>query len=118
MHCSILWHNPFHGTDLAFQTGSAAHRADGRGGGAAAGLAILAGHLDGAQVKIQQSVDPSKKDYLQAVFYTNAAMTRIHSFYEDLLQTNDYRVVTAGLETGHTVSGTSQNAWGHVEADN
>jgi hypothetical protein len=75
-------------------------------------------HLDGAQLKIQQGVDQSKKDYLQAVFYTNAAMTRIHSFYEDLLQTNDYRVVTAALETGHTVSGTSQNAWGHVEADN
>jgi len=45
-------------------------------------------------------------------------MTQIHAFYEDLLKTNDYRIVTAGLETGHTISGTSQNAWGHVEGDN
>jgi hypothetical protein len=75
-------------------------------------------HLDGGQLKIQQGVDQSKKDYLRAVFYTHAPMTQIHAFYEDLLKTNDYRIVTAGLETGHTISGTSQNAWGHVEADN
>jgi hypothetical protein len=75
-------------------------------------------HLDGGQLKIQQGVDQSKKDYLRAVFYTHAPMTQIHTFYEDLLKTNDYRIVTAGLQTGHTISGNSQNAWGHVEADN
>jgi hypothetical protein len=75
-------------------------------------------HLEGAQLKVQQGTDQSKNDYLRAVFYTRQPMTQIHTFYEDLLKTNDYRIVTAGLETGHTISGTSQNAWGHVEADN
>ena len=75
-------------------------------------------HLDGSQLKIQQGVDQSKKDYLRAAFYTHAPMTQIQTFYGDLLKTKDYRIVTAGLETGHTIAGTSQNAWGHVEADN
>ena len=74
--------------------------------------------LDGVQLKIQQGVDQSKTDYLRAVYYTQAPMTQIQTFYQDLFTTNDYRIVTAGLETGHTMAGTSQNAWGHVEADN
>lgn len=75
-------------------------------------------HLEGAQLKIQQKTDGSKNDYLLATYYTRVPMTEIHTFYEDLFKTNDYRIVTAGLETGHTMSGTSQNAWGHVEGDN
>ena len=75
-------------------------------------------HVDGVQLKIQQGADGSKNNYLLAVYYTHEPMTKIQAFYEDLLKTNDYRVVTAGLETGHTTSGTSQNAWGHVEGDN
>ncbi|HSC46441.1 MAG TPA: hypothetical protein VLC94_11430 [Candidatus Acidoferrum sp.] len=75
-------------------------------------------HVDGVQLKIQQGADGSKRNYLLATFYTHEPMTKIQSFYEDLLKTYDYRVVTAGLETGHTMSGTSQNAWGHVEGDN
>jgi len=74
-------------------------------------------HLDGGRLKIQQGVDQSRKDNLRAVFYTHAPMTQIHAFYQDLLKTNDYQIATAGLETGHTISGTSQNAWGHVEGD-
>jgi hypothetical protein len=75
-------------------------------------------HLEGAQLKIQQGADGSKNNYLLAVYYTHAPMTQIRTFYEDLLKTNDYRVTTASLETGHTTTGTSQNAWGHVEGDN
>jgi len=75
-------------------------------------------HLDGVQLKIQQGADWSKNNYLLAVYYTHQPMTKIQTFYEDLFKTNDYRIVTAGLETGHTTSGTSQNAWGHVEGDN
>src|SRR5262245_54896282 len=75
-------------------------------------------HLDGVQLKIKSGSDGSKNNFLLATYYTHAPMTQIHSFYENLLKTNDYRIVTAGLETGHTMSGTSQNAWGHVEGDN
>src|SRR5215470_11270625 len=75
-------------------------------------------HLDGVQLKITQGADGSKNNYLLATYYTHAPMTQVHTFYESLLKTNDYRIVTAGLETGHTMSGTSQNAWGHVEGDN
>jgi hypothetical protein len=74
--------------------------------------------LEGAQPNVRQGADGSKNNYLIATYYTHAAMTRIHTYYEELLQTNDYRIATAGLETGHTMSGTSQNAWGHVEGDN
>lgn len=75
-------------------------------------------HLDGVQLKVTQGADGSKNNYLMATYYTRIPMTQIHTFYESLLKTNDYRIVTAGLETGHTMSGTSQNAWGHVEGDN
>jgi len=75
-------------------------------------------HLEGYQLKIQQSTDHSKNDYLRATFNTHAPMTEIHSFYLSLLKANDYPDVTGGLETGHTMSGTQQNAWGHLEADN
>ena len=75
-------------------------------------------HLEGYQLKIQQGSDQSKNDYLRATFNTHAQMTEIHSFYLNLLKTNDYPGVTGGLETGHTMSGTQQNAWGHLEADN
>ena len=75
-------------------------------------------HLDNVQLQIKQGADGSKNSYLLATYYTHAPMTQIHTFYESLLKTNDYRIVTAGLETGHTMTGTSQNAWGHVEGDN
>ena len=74
--------------------------------------------LEGAQPKVRQGADGSRNNYLLATYNTHAAMTHIHTYYEDLLKANDYRIVTAGLETGHTMSGTSQNAWGHVEGDN
>jgi len=76
------------------------------------------GHLKGYQLKIQQDTDQSENDYLRATFNTHAPMTEIHSFYLNLLKSNDYPGVTGGLETGHTMSGTQQNAWGHLEADN
>jgi hypothetical protein len=75
-------------------------------------------HLEGYQLKIQQGIDQSKNDYLRATFNTRAAMTEIHTFYLNLLKSNDYPAVTGGLETGHTMAGTQQNAWGHLEADN
>jgi len=74
--------------------------------------------LEGAPPKVRQGADGSKNSYLLATYYTHVPMTHIHTYYEDLLKANDYRIVTAGLETGHTTSGTSQNAWGHVEGDN
>lgn len=75
-------------------------------------------HLEGYQLKIQQGTDQSKIEYLRATFNTHAPMTEIHSFYLNLLQANDYPGVTGGLETGHTMSGTQQNAAGRLEADN
>jgi hypothetical protein len=75
-------------------------------------------HLEGYQLKIQQSTDQSRNDYLQATFNTHAPMTEIHSFYLNLLKANDYPGVTGGLETGHTISGVQQNASGRLEADN
>ncbi len=75
-------------------------------------------HIEGTELKVQQTLDQAKNNCLQATYYTHLPMTRIGTFYEDLFKANDYRIVTTGMETGHTVSGTSQNAWGHVEGDN
>ena len=75
-------------------------------------------HLEGYQLKIQQGTDQSKNEYLRATFNAHAPMTEIHSFYLNLLKANDYPGVTGGLGTGHTMSGTQQNASGRLEADN
>ena len=74
-------------------------------------------HIEGTQLKIQQGAD-GKIAYLQGSYYTNVPMTKIRSFYEELLKANAYRMVTGGLKTGHTMSGVQQNAFGQVEGDN
>src|SRR5262249_3771598 len=74
-------------------------------------------HIQGTQMKIQQGAD-GKIAYLQGSYYTRVPMTRIRSFYQELLKANAYQMVTGGLETGHTMSGVQQNAFGQVEGDN
>ena len=45
-------------------------------------------------------------------------MSAIYSFYEDLLNSHEYRVHTSRLSTGQTISGIVQNSWGYVEGTN
>jgi hypothetical protein len=73
-------------------------------------------HIEGTQLKIQQGAE-GKLPALQSSFYTNVPMTKVRAFYEDLFKTNNYQIVTGGLETGHTMSGVQQNAFGQVAAD-
>ncbi len=75
-------------------------------------------HIKGAAVTITKGVDQSRKAYLKARYVTSTPMSEIHDFYEDLLNTNEYRVHTAKLSTGQTISGVVQNAWGFVEGTN
>ncbi len=75
-------------------------------------------HIEGNPLKIQQGVDQSRNGYLESMFNTDIPMTQIHTFYLELLKANDYPAASGGLETGHTMSGTMQNAWGHLEANN
>ena len=75
-------------------------------------------HIKGAAVSITKGVDQSRKSYLKARYVTSAPMSELHSFYEDLLNANEYRVHTSKLSTGQTISGVVQNAWGFVEGTN
>jgi len=75
-------------------------------------------HIKGAEVRLQQGVDQSGKAYLKARYVSNLPMTTIYNFYEDLLNSNEYRVHTSRLSTGQTISGVVQNAWGYVEGTN
>jgi hypothetical protein len=45
-------------------------------------------------------------------------MSAIYKFYEDALNTHEYRVHNSSLGTGHTISGVQQNASGYVEGTN
>src|SRR5215831_6714021 len=51
-------------------------------------------HIEGTELKVQQALDQSKNNCLQATYYTHLPMTRIGTFYEDLFKANDYRIVT------------------------
>jgi hypothetical protein len=75
-------------------------------------------HIKGAEVRPQQGVDQSRKAYLKARYVSSLPMTTIYNFYEDLLNSNEYRVHTSRLSTGQTISGVVQNAWGYVEGTN
>jgi hypothetical protein len=75
-------------------------------------------HIKGAEVRPQQGVDESRKTYLKVRYVSNLPMTTIYNFYEDLLNSNEYRVHTSRLSTGQTISGVVQNAWGYVEGTN
>jgi hypothetical protein len=75
-------------------------------------------HIKGAEVRPQQGVDESRKMYLKVRYVSNLPMTTIYNFYEDLLNSNEYRVHTSRLSTGQTISGVVQNAWGYVEGTN
>ena len=75
-------------------------------------------HIKGAEVRPQQGIDDSKKAYLKVRYISNLPMTTIYNFYEDLLNSNEYRVHTSRLSTGQTISGVVQNAWGYVEGTN
>ncbi len=56
------------------------------------------------------------KPYLESRYQTNIPMTQLHSFYEDLLNSNGYKVYSARLATGQTISGRMvQNKSGSVE---
>jgi hypothetical protein len=74
--------------------------------------------MDGARVSLKQGVDQSHKAYLEARYISSQPMSAIYSFYEDLLNANEYRVHTSKLSTGQTISGIVQNAWGFVEGTN
>jgi len=74
--------------------------------------------IDGAHLAVKQGIDQSKLNYLETTYYTRQPMTKIHSFYLELFQANDYSGVTGGLETGHTMTGVQQNAFGNLESDN
>jgi hypothetical protein len=75
-------------------------------------------HINGAEVRPVQGVDESRKAYLKVRYVSNLPMTTIYNFYEDLLNSNEYRVHTSRLSTGQTISGVVQNAWGYVEGTN
>jgi hypothetical protein len=75
-------------------------------------------HIKGAEVRPQQGVDESRKAYLKVRYISNLPMTAMYNFYEDLLNSNEYRVHTSRLSTGQTISGVVQNAWGYVEGTN
>jgi hypothetical protein len=75
-------------------------------------------HIKGAEVRPQQGVDQSRKAYLKARYVSSLPMTTIYNFYEDLLNSNEYRVHSSRLSTGQTISGVVQNAWGYVEGTN
>jgi hypothetical protein len=75
-------------------------------------------HIKGAEVRPVQGVDQSRKTYLKVRYVSNLPMTTIYNFYEDLLNSNEYRVHTSRLSTGQTISGIVQNAWGYVEGTN
>jgi hypothetical protein len=75
-------------------------------------------HIKGAAVRPQQGVDESRKAYLKVRYVSSLPMTTLYNFYEDLLNSNEYRVHTSRLSTGQTISGVVQNAWGYVEGTN
>ena len=75
-------------------------------------------HIKGAEVRPQQGVDESRKAYLKVRYISSLPMTTLYNFYEDLLNSNEYRVHTSRLSTGQTISGVVQNAWGYVEGTN
>ena len=66
----------------------------------------------------QQGIDDSRNTYLKVRYISSLPMTTIYNFYEDLLNSNEYRVHTSRLSTGQTISGVVQNAWGYVEGTN
>jgi len=76
-------------------------------------------HMPGADRKLNvvAAADLSKNKILRSKFATQAPMTAIHKFYENLLNSNGYRVYETRLSTGSTASGMVQNRSGFVEGD-
>lgn len=74
-------------------------------------------HMPGASrdLEIEEKVDRAGKKYLMSRFRTTKPMTSIHVYYEDLLNAHGYRVGQSKLETGHTLSGVTQNKNGMVK---
>jgi hypothetical protein len=75
-------------------------------------------HLSGTRLSYARGVDDSHCEYLESKFKSTTPMTKIFTFYEDLLKGNGYRVYNSKLGTGHTMSGVQQNADGYVEGNN
>jgi hypothetical protein len=75
-------------------------------------------HLKGGRLTTQAGVDPAGHEYLKSRYKSSEPMTAIYAFYEDLLKANGYPVYSSKLGTGQTISGTMQNADGHVEGSN
>ena len=75
-------------------------------------------HIQGAAIRPQQGVDQSRKAYLKVRYVSSRPMTTIYNFYEDLLNSHEYRVHTSRLSTGQTIGGILQNAHGYVEGTN
>ena len=75
------------------------------------------GHMRGADrpLRVVKGTDQSRDTYLESVYKTSTPMSEIYNFYEDLMNTNGYRVAVAHLGTGSTLSHVQQNADGDVE---
>jgi hypothetical protein len=75
-------------------------------------------HIKGAAVRPQKGIDQSRNEHLKVRYVSSLPMTTVYNFYEDLLNSNEYRVHSSRLSTGQTISGVVQNAWGYVEGTN
>lgn len=71
-------------------------------------------HMKG-RAEPREGVDQSSRKYLESKFVTSAPMTEIFNFYEDLLNSNGFKVHNSKLGTGQSLSGHIQNASGYVE---
>jgi hypothetical protein len=75
-------------------------------------------HIEGANLSIQQGVNPAGDHFLHSRFVTSKPMTAIFAFYKDLMTAHDYPVHSGVMTTGQTTSGIQQNANGHLEGSN
>lgn len=77
-------------------------------------------HMPGASraLAVTQRVDKNdKRSYLHSSFTTNAPMTEVHSFYEQLFTANGLPPPVTRLSTGQTLGLVLQNKSGSVEAN-
>ena len=74
-------------------------------------------HLQGSALNPRRGVDQARNPTLTARYTTTAPMTEILSFYRDLLKSHEYST-SGGLETGQTIKGVVQNAFGKLEGSN
>jgi hypothetical protein len=74
-------------------------------------------HVRGAPLHPKRGVDRANQGFMSAQYTTNAPMSEMFDFYQNLMKAHDYRP-RGELAAGHTQSGIQQNALGRVEGFN